>query len=331
MLRRALFPLVTALATGALGPVLHAPTARAAPPPAFDLTLLPVSTLVLRAAADASGVYACTLDSDGETRWLVRRTADGAIDRLVRSPRIERIALDDERVYWVGDAGVQAVPKAGGDVETLAGRDANLVAGSPDPSPWALAVDADDVYFSIDGGLGRVPKRGGEAQLLAGGERATLVGVDAAEVFWLEADRDVRSWSLVATPKRGGSSRRIEAGLPDVLAAVLEDDAVAWLGATERPGVGALHRTAKDTGDDAVVARDVPTYYPHVLAAAGGALLWLDYPHGLHGPMRVRGERGSAAPVTLAEAFPPANEILVDDRYVYWAQEGLRAIARPAP
>ncbi|HEY6461703.1 MAG TPA: hypothetical protein VIY73_16160, partial [Polyangiaceae bacterium] len=80
---------------------------------------------------------------------------------------------------------------------------------------------------------------------------------------------------------------------------------------------------------DVVVAADVPTYYPRVLAAAGGALLWLDYPQGLHGPMRVRGERGGAAAVTLAEAFPPANEILVDDRHVYWAQEGLRAIARP--
>lgn len=334
-MRRTLFSLAAGLVAGALGPAADLSSARAAPPPAFDRTLLPASTLVLRATPGAGardgGLYAVVLDAGGETRWLVRLAPDGTVERLARAPRAECLAVDDERVYWVGDDGVQAVARTGGDVETLAGRDASLVEGNPDPSPWAIALDGDDVYFSLDGGIGRVPKHGGPAQLLAGGAGAMLVGVDAAEVFWLEPRRGARGGSFVATPKRGGPARRIEADLPEVLAVVLEDDAIDWLGAT--PGTAAIHRTSKEGGRDEVLVGDVPTYYARggrVLAAGGGALYWLDYPQGLHGPMRVRGRRGSdGAVVTLAEAFPPANKLLVDDRRIYWAQEGVRAIERP--
>jgi hypothetical protein len=295
------------------------------------MEVMPASTLVLRGAADASGVYAYTYDAANDTRWLVHRGRDGAVEPLARWPHIAQMTLGATSVYWVGDDGVQSVPKQGGDVQTLAGRDASLVMGNPEPAPWAIAVDGDDVFFSLDDGVGRVPRSGGPAQLLAGGAGATLVGVDVAEVFWLEPERD-ETWDLVATPRRGGPARRIEAGLPRVLAAVLDEDAIDWIGATARPGIGAVHRTSKESGVDRTVAEDVPTYYGHVLAQDGAALYWLDYPSGLHGPMRLRAalESGGEA-VTLAEAFPVANKLWVDDLRVYWAQNGVRAVPRPGP
>jgi hypothetical protein len=73
----------------------------------------------------------------------------------------------------------------------------------------------------------------------------------------------------------------------------------------------------------------VPTYYGQVLAVAGGSLFWLEYPSGLHGPMRVRTmPRDGGAVTTLAEPFPTANKILLDAHTVYWAQEGIGAVGR---
>jgi hypothetical protein len=76
---------------------------------------------------------------------------------------------------------------------------------------------------------------------------------------------------------------------------------------------------------------DVPVYYDRVLAVDGASLFWLEYPHGLHGPMRIRTmpKSGGAAPATLAEAFPTANKLLLDGGHVYWAQDGVCAIASP--
>jgi hypothetical protein len=330
-MRPSSLPVLLSLAAGTAGPALDAAVAHAAPPPSTDVSVLPASTLVLRAAADASGVYAYTLDEARGERSLVHRESDGSLRVLARSPHIEQMALDATRVTWVGEDGVQAVPKAGGDVVTLAGRDASLMMGNPEPAPWAVALDGDDVFFSLDDGVGRVPKGGGEAQLLAGGKGATLVGVDAGEVFWLEPERDA-TWDLIATPRRGGAARRIEAGLPRVLAAVLDETAVDWMGATDRPSTGTVHRTQKDTGADRTIAEEVPTYYDRALAQDGAAVYWLEYPDGLHGPMRVRAALEAGGPaVTLAEPFPVANKLFVDDQRIYWAQQGVHAIARPGP
>jgi hypothetical protein len=329
MRHRALVLFVAFAVGGAAGPVDGTASAQAAPPPSTNLSILPSASLVLRAAADVSGVYAYTYEVDREERRLVRRRHDGTIDALASALRIEQLALDEDRVYWVGQDGVQAIAKHGGPVQTLAGRDASLIAGNTNPARWAIVVDGDDVYFSLDDGVGRVDRYGGPSQLLAGGEGAMLVGVDAAEVSWLEPEHD-GTWDLVATPRRGGPSRRVLAGLPSVMTMVLDEEGIYWLAATERPGIGAIHRASRDGSAPATLDADVPLYYEHVLALGGPALFWLEYPSGLHGPMRVRAMvKGGGTPVTLAESFPPANKIFVDDHRVYWAQEGIRAITRP--
>jgi hypothetical protein len=333
MMRGGGFLLVVVLAAGAVGPVAHADVARAAPPAtdAAFTQVLPSSSLVLRAAADASGVYAYVLDGEAGLRSLVRRRADGAVTTLANAPRIEQLALDDERVYWVGEDGVQAVAKAGGPVESLAPRDWTLIRRVTSPAQWSL----DDVFFSIDDGIGRVAKLGGEAELLAdvpSGRGATVVGVDDDEVWWIElvpAGDEPQTTDVLATPRGGGASRRVLTGLTGLQAIVVDADGVYWLGGTE--GRGAIHGASKTTGDSVTLAVDVPVYYDRVLEVAGASLFWLDYPHGLHGPMRVRTmpKGGGSAPETIAEPFPVANKLLLDDGHVYWAQDGARSIATP--
>jgi hypothetical protein len=111
---------------------------------------------------------------------------------------------------------------------------------------------------------------------------------------------------------------------------VVDADGVYWLGGTEDRG--AIHRASKATGDVVTLAADVPVYYDRVLDVAGGSLFWLDYPHGLHGPMRVRTmpKSGGAAPATIAEAFPTANKLLLTEGRVTWAQEGAESVASVA-
>jgi len=109
---------------------------------------------------------------------------------------------------------------------------------------------------------------------------------------------------------------------------VVDDEGVYWVSGTE--GRGAIHRASKSAGDAVTLAVDVPVYYEHALEVDGASLFWLEYPHGLHGPMRVRmmPKSGGGAPETIAEPFPTANKLLLDDCHVYWAQDGMRSVAR---
>lgn len=318
------------VAGGALGPALAPVRARAAPPPEVSV---PRSVLVVRAAADARGVVACVVGDDGgSARTLARVEGAGHIVPLATPVRLEEMALDAQRVYWVGTDGVMAVARAGGPVAALAGRDWSLLAADSDPSRWSVAVDGGDVYFSIDDAIGVVSVDGGEAQRLDGAPGAMLVGVDADDVWWLERvleDDDSTTQDLWATPKRGGESRRVLSRLVGVLSLVVGRDAVYWLRETDRPGLGEIQRADKRGRDVTEVATEVALYYPRVLAARGGSLFWLDYPDGLHGPARVRTmpESGGDA-TTLGSLFPPASRLVVGDAMVYAFGEGLRAIAR---
>jgi hypothetical protein len=336
--------LVSLLLAGAAGPAADASLAQAAPPVAatsadaetasVTLAVLPSTSVVLRAAADASGVYACVYDQEHRVRSLVVRHPDGVVETLA-SASIEQFAIDEDRVYWIGEDGVQAVDKRGGAVQTLAARDTSLLLGAPPDTRPAIALDPTDVYFSIDDGVGRVPKRGGDAQFLAGAVGATLVGVDSADAWWLEpvlgGGKDPTLNDVHATPKHGGKSRLVLDDVPGVLAMTVDDDGVYWLGETQHHGHGALQRASARTGETVKLVDDVPTYYGggHVLALAGASLFWLEYPEGLHGAMRVRAVPKDGGPAaTVVEPFPPANQVFVDRERVYWAQDGIRAVAR---
>jgi hypothetical protein len=327
-MRRAAILVAWLVAGGALGPAWLPAAARAAPQ---REATLPRSVLVMRAVADAGGVFACVVGDDGGPRTLVRVAEDGRTVPLAPSVRIEEMALDRERVYWVGVDGVLAVARAGGPVEPLAARDWSLLAADSDPSRWGIALDGRDVYFSIDDAVGLVSKDGSAARRLDGAPGAMLVGVDADDVWWLEKvleDDDSTSQTLWATPKRGGASRTVLAGLTRVLSGIVGDDGAFLLRETERPGRGEIARVDKRTREITAVATDVALYYSHALSAKDGWLYWLDYPDGLHGPTRLRAapDRGGDA-TTLGSFFPPANRLVIGGDWVYAFGEGLHAIA----
>lgn len=294
--------------------------------------MLARSVLVMRAAADAGGVVACIAPDDGGPRALVRVGERGRTVTLATPVRVDEMALDRERVYWVGADGVLSVARAGGPVQPLAARDWSLLAADSDASRWSIALDGRDVYFSIDDAVGLVSKDGGEARRLDGAPGAMLVGVDAHDAWWLEKvleDDDSTSQTLWATPKRGGASRRVLEGLKRVLSVVVASDAVFLLRETERPGRGEIVRADARTREMTQVATDVALYYPRVLGARDGEIYWLDYPDGLHGPTRLRAapERGGDA-TTLGSFFPPASRFVIGGDRVYAFGEGLHAIAR---
>jgi hypothetical protein len=332
VMRGAAFLVACVVAGGALGPAWESRAAHAAPPPA-ETMLLPRSVLVMRAAADARGVVACVAGGDGGSRALVRVGDDGPTATLAPAVRLEEMAIDRERVYWVGADGVLSIARAGGPVAPLAARDWSLLAADSDASRWSIAVDGGDVYFTIDDAVGLVAKDGGEAQRLDGAPGAMLVGVDGDDVWWLEKvleDDDSTTQTLWATPRRGGASRSVLAGLRRVDSVVVRDGAVLLLRETDRPGRGVVERADERTGEITAVASDVALYYPRVLSAQDGWLYWLDYPDGLHGPTLLRGapERGGDA-TTLGSFFPPASRLVVGGDRVYAFGEGLHAIARP--
>ncbi len=294
--------------------------------------MLARSVLVMRAAADAGGVVACIAPDAGGPRALVRVGERGRTITLAMPVRVADMALDRERVYWVGADGVLSVARAGGPVEPLAPRDWSLLAADSDASRWSIALEGRDVYFSIDDAVGLVSKEGGEARRLDGAPGAMLVGVDAHDVWWLEKvleDDDSTSQTLWATPKRGGASRRVLEGLKRVLSVVVASDAVFLLRETERPGRGEIVRADARTREMTQVATDVALYYPRVLGARDGEIYWLDYPDGLHGPTRLRAapERGGDV-TTLGSFFPPASRFVIGGDWVYAFGEGLHAIAR---
>lgn len=318
------------VAGGALGPAWAAGDAHAAPQ-AQETMLLPRSALVLRAAADARGVVACVSVEGGGARALVRVDASGRTSTLATAARIEEMALDRERVYWVGADGILAVARAGGPVVPLAARDWSLLAADSDASRWGIALDGGDVYFSIDDAVGLVSKEGGEARRLDGAPGAMLVGVDASDAWWFEKvleDDDSTTQTLWATPKRGGASRGVRSGMIGVLSAIVADGGVFLLRDAGGSGRGVIERIDAHTGAVDVVATGVSLYAPHVLGAQDGSLYWLDYPDGLHGPtgLRAAPDRGGDA-TTLGSFFPPASRLVVGGDEVYAFGEGLHAFA----
>jgi hypothetical protein len=85
--------------------------------------------------------------------------AGGAIRKITETESSNPLmAIDDRRVYFVGDGSIQSVPIDGGPVRTLA-RDAANPAMS-------IAADRDAIYFAAGGEVRRVPKSGGAVSVV---------------------------------------------------------------------------------------------------------------------------------------------------------------------
>jgi hypothetical protein len=131
--------------------------------------------------------------AEGEIVWAVPGapaaiasvpTAGGPVRLLAGNEAQPRhLRLDETHVYWIGDAGLRRVPRAGGDVQTVVARPV-----------VAFALDGERVVVSDAAGtIAAVASTGGEPQMLASGQTgAGWVAVDAAAIYWTAGESIVR-------------------------------------------------------------------------------------------------------------------------------------------
>src|SRR5262249_53890867 len=96
--------------------------------------------------------------------------AGGAIKKIAETDSSDPLlAIDDRRIYFVGDGSIQSVPVDGGRIETLARDDANPA--------MSIAADRDAIYFAAGGEVRRVPKIGGALSVVYRAQIILKVGV----------------------------------------------------------------------------------------------------------------------------------------------------------
>lgn len=130
-------------------------------------------------------VYVSTVDTYGMTGrnpnprhgTIVRfRKTGGSVEQIAETnSSIPLMAVDERRVYFVGDDSIQSVPIGGGRIETLARDYANPA--------MSIAADRDAVYVAAGGEVRRIPKSGGTASVLYKAQIILAVRVDNGFVY----------------------------------------------------------------------------------------------------------------------------------------------------
>ena len=100
----------------------------------------------------------------------------GAVTKIAETDSSSpRMAIDDRRIYFIGDGSIQSVPIGGGRIETLARDNANPA--------MSIAADRDAVYFAAGGEVRRVPKNGGAVSVLYKAQIVLAVRVENGFVY----------------------------------------------------------------------------------------------------------------------------------------------------
>lgn len=87
-----------------------------------------------------------------------------------------RLAADDRHIFFTTDAGIAAMPIAGGDIEQVADDDRF--------APTSIAIHGDSVWFSAGGEVRRVAKRGGKVDVVYSARIVIGVRVSADGVIY---------------------------------------------------------------------------------------------------------------------------------------------------
>jgi hypothetical protein len=135
--------------------------------------------------------------------------AGGAIKKITETESSDPImAIDDRRIYFVGEGSIQSVPVDGGRIETLARDDANPA--------MSIAADRDAIYFAAGGEVRRVPKTGGAVSVVYRARIVLKVRVQNGLVYAsrnLAFDRGgiAETAAIVRIPSSGGNAEVIMA------------------------------------------------------------------------------------------------------------------------
>jgi len=190
-------------------------------------------------------------------------------------------AKDGAFFYGFGAQALERLPKAGGAA-------AALVSGLDPALVRSLAVDGGDAFWLDDGSPGRVfraPSGGGDAFELALSSRPQQLILDAAHVYWIDADGaavsrvarrdDLRPQSLLAGAVPGASGQAIAVDAAFVYYAVSYADASgAAIHAVRKVPIagGAGAEVARLPADVAQLAADDAA----IFAASGGTIARID-------------------------------------------------------
>ncbi|MBX3230844.1 MAG: hypothetical protein KIT84_01395 [Labilithrix sp.] len=140
-------------------------------------------------AVDATHVYWANRGGPGAGGSIGRALRDGGErnDDWHPAPRVRRLTVDDEAVYWTSDTDAVRTPKDGGSDVKLVG----------DVRWGTIVVDATYAYITVDraGLVVRVNKRDGSdlVQLATGLSRPMGLTDDGTSIYFTERDRG-RVW-----------------------------------------------------------------------------------------------------------------------------------------
>jgi hypothetical protein len=207
------------------------------------------------------------------------------------------VIVDDAYVYWVTweiPGAVRRVPKAGGEVESLAEDlyspwditqdatalywgDSDLTVRSVSKAggcvvqlaaaqdePQVTAVDDTHVYWvaSYEGAVRRVPKTGGEIEDLATGQNQPFsVAVDDTHVYWSTNGGQVQDeGGVYRAPKAGGEVEPLASGITMAWDVELVGDQVFWFNVNPGTLPQGIHQRDKSGGTPTLVGWSVGTY-----------------------------------------------------------------------
>jgi hypothetical protein len=140
-------------------------------------------------------------------------------------------AVDDSYVYFYASAGLEKIPKAGGQATVILGDNGASACGGSEPAPDPYVV-VDDAYVYLSGydGLKRVAKDGSSTFAYPGtaNRQCVPIAVDDTHIYFHNFDTATSASTIRRVPKAGGSVELV-ASTDDAGGIVVTATSIYWL------------------------------------------------------------------------------------------------------
>ncbi len=260
------------------------------------------------------------------------------------------IATDGSNVYWTNGMGgsVMKVAVDGGSATVLA---------SGQDSPESIALDATYVYWNASSSLMRVAKAGGTPSEAAFAYGGNAIGVDAANVYWVEGGSPTGSiwktpigsgpqsalagdqdgpagfatdasnvyWTtyyggtVMSVPKAGGTPTTLASGLESPVTVAVDSTTAYWGNAVG----GSVLSVPLSGGGTTLLASGQDT--PYVIAVDGTNVYWLTAGKTAGAGALVYVSRAGGTPHVLVSGVGRPNGyshgLALDAQSIYWVDD----------
>jgi hypothetical protein len=298
--------------------------------PAIQVATGPVNGL----AVDSSNVY--YTDSQDNTVWQVDKTTLAKIQLGSNQAKPLRIAVDGSYVYWTSNLGnaILRSPIGGSKVDVLY---------STTGGPVGVAVDTANVYWSepgagMAGAVFAAPKAGrGTVRALGtdtSGVSMNFLGLNGAQDILQSATSlfGVGYWQtvfegpiVVSLDKATGLFRALSGEISgqNVIGLAAEDARVYWFELINGPTAGGNRFPtiwSEPSGGGAMSSDPMPPTSEYLT----GSSMIADGCHAyvVQDNVIYKITPGGSHPVPLVTAAVAPGEMVVDDTYLYWADQG---------